>query len=154
MRHESIQKSARGLLVWAAVFFVLAGCADYARFHIDDQVLKNFKSHAMINGYHYYYSGRENVPSVIIGIDPAFAFSSKLWTAIEPSQFKKMVDRMLPPANTDLYGAVILTPDGRKAGVWYSWATYYGAKFEGRRIIVYAPEPYEEPEEPILEISH
>jgi hypothetical protein len=95
----------------------------------------------MLDHYQYYYSGRENKPSAIIGIDPAFQFSSKFWTAIEPSLFKTMVGRMFPEYGF-LYGAYIMSPEGRKAGVWYSWVNNFTAKFEGDRIIIFSPEPY------------
>jgi hypothetical protein len=95
----------------------------------------------MLDDYRYYYSGRQNKPSAIIGIDPAFQFSSKFWTDIEPLQFTTMVGRMFPEYGF-LYGAFILAPDGRKAGVWYSWVNIFTAKFEDDRIIVFSPEPY------------
>jgi hypothetical protein len=135
------------VMIWSAIIILLAGCAaNYARFQIDDQVEQAFKQYKPIDGFHYYYSGRENKPSAIIGIDPAYKFSSKFWTAIEPTQFKKMVDRMFPPSYSMLYGADILTPDGKRAGVWYSWVDIHSAKFVGDKIIVYSPEPVEEPD--------
>lgn len=149
MIHETLKPSALAVLVWGSILLFLAGCADYASFHRDPQVLKSFQNYEMVAGYHYYYSGRENKPSAIIGIDPSYTFSSNLWTAIEPLHFQKMVDRMFPPGYANLYGADILTPDGRKAGIWYSWVPNYSARFEGRRIFVRSPEPLEEPENPI-----
>jgi len=148
MVHAIKQQAASTVLAWLAALYLLAGCAtNYARFQMDDQVGKAFENYEMIGGYHYYYSGRENKPSAIIGIDPAFQFSSTLWTAIEPSQFKRMVDRMFPPGNGMIYGANMIAPDGRKAGVWYSWVLNYSAKFEGGRIIVHSPENFAEPDD-------
>jgi len=136
-------------LIRSSIIILLAGCAaNYARFQMDDQVRHTFEKYMMIDGYHYYYSGRENKPSAIIGIDPAFQFSSRLWTAIKPAQFKTMVDRMYPPGNSMLYGANMLAPDGRKAGVWYSCVRNYSAKFDGDRIIVHSPEAFAEPNDP------
>ncbi|MGB7919697.1 MAG: hypothetical protein WCF40_06530 [Desulfobacterales bacterium] len=125
-------------------FAVLTGClANYGRLEINSAVEQAFRNHEMLDHYQYYYSGRENKPSAIIGIDPAFQFSSKYWTAIEPSQFETMVGRMFPEYGF-LYGAYILAPDGRKAGVWYSWVNIFTAKFEDDRIIVFSPEPHAE----------
>lgn len=142
-------RSVVKMLVWASISYLLVGCAaNYARFQIDDQIEKAFINYEMIDGYHYYFSGRENKPSAIIGLDPSFQFSSKFWTAIAPVQFRKMVDRMYPPSYGSLYGANILAPDGRKAGVWFSWVKIHSAKFEGDRIIVNSPEAFAEPDDP------
>jgi hypothetical protein len=149
MVQASKLQSIGKLFIWSCIISLLTGCAaNYARFQMDDRVVKAFENYEMIDGFHYYYSGRENKPSAIIGIDPAFQFSSTLWTAIEPSQFKKMVDRMFPPGNGRIYGAKMIAPDGKKAGVWYSWVLNYSAKFEGDRIIVHSPEPFAEPDGP------
>jgi hypothetical protein len=132
----------RQALLAAFILAFLASCsADYGRLEINSAVEQAFKNHEMLDNYQYYYSGRENKPSAIIGIDPAFQFSSKFWTAIEPLQFRTMVGRMFPDYGF-LYGAYILAPDGRKAGVWYSWVNIFTAKFEDDRIIVFSPEPY------------
>jgi hypothetical protein len=129
-------------LLTAFILAFLAGCSgNYGRLEINSMVEQAFKNDEMLDHYQYYYSGRENKPSAIIGIDPAFQFSSKFWTAIEPSLFKTMVGRMFPEYGF-LYGAYIMSPEGRKAGVWYSWVNNFTAKFEGDRIIIFSPEPY------------
>jgi hypothetical protein len=142
MKHHPNFLLGRQALLAAFSIAFLAGCfANYGRLEINRAVEQAFRNHEMLDHYQYYYSGRENKPSAIIGIDPAFQFSSKYWTAIEPSLFKTMVGRMFPDYGF-LYGAYILAPDGRKAGVWYSWVTIFTAKFEDDRIIVFSPEPY------------
>ncbi len=130
--------------VLLAVFSValLSGCAgNFGRLEINKNVKQAFGRYQMLDHYRYYYSGLENKPSAIIGIDPAFQLGSKYWTPIEPSQFKKMVDRMFPEYGF-LYGAYMMTPGGKIAGVWYSWVHIYTIKFEGDRIMVLSPEPF------------
>lgn len=142
MKHHSNCLLGRQALLAAFIIVFLVGCfANYGRLEINSAVEQAFRNYEILDHYQYYYSGRENKPSAIIGIDPAFQFSSKYWTAIEPSLFKTMVGRMFPDYGF-LYGAYILSPDGRKAGVWYSWVTIFTAKFEDDRIIVFSPEPY------------
>jgi hypothetical protein len=149
MAHGFKQRSTILALLGLSIMFLLAGCAaNYASFRLDDQIAQAFKNYQMIDGYRYYYSGRENKPSAIVGINPEFQFSSKFWTSIEPSKFKEMVDRMFPTANALLYGAAMLAPDGRKAGVYYSWVEFRSAKFVGQRVIVYSPEEFAEPDGP------
>ncbi len=141
------RKKVVAALLWASMVYLMTGCAaNYARFQIDDQTEQAFKKYEMIDGFQYYYSGRENTPSAIVGIDPAFEFTSTLWTAIEPSLFKTMVDRMYPPGYGRLYGANIVAPDGRKAGVWYSWVPFHSAKVDGGKILVHSPELLSEPD--------
>jgi hypothetical protein len=144
MKHHPICLPGIRALLAAVVLGLLTGClANYGRLEIDRSVEQSFRNHDMLDGYRYYHSGRENKPSAIIGIDPAFQFSSKFWTAIEPSQFATMVGRMHPDYGF-LYGAYILAPDGRRAGVWYSWVNTFTARFEEDRIIVFSPEPHAE----------
>ena len=142
MKHHPNRILGRQSLLAVFIIASLAGCfANYGRLEISSEVDQAFRNYEMLDHYQYYYSGRENKPSAIIGIDPAFQFSSKYWTAIEPSQFETMVGRMYPDYGY-LYGAYMMAPDGRKAGVWYSWVNTYTVKFEGDRIIVFSPEPY------------
>ena len=142
MKHHPNHLLGRQTLLAVFIIASLAGCfANYGRLEINSAVEQAFRNKEMLDNYRYYYSGRENKPSAIIGIDPAFQFSSKYWTAIEPSQFETMVGRMYPDYGF-LYGAYMMAPDGRKAGVWYSWVKTFTIKFEGDRIVVFSPEPY------------
>ena len=146
MHHNPSRLLGRHALAAVAILAVFSGCsANYGRLEINNAVEQAFRNYEMLDDYRYYYSGRENKPSAIIGIDPAFQFSSKYWTAIEPLQIRTMVGRMFPDYGF-LYGAYILAPDGRKAGVWYSWVNIFTAKFEDDRIIVFSPEPYADAE--------
>ena len=142
MNHHPNRLLWHQALLTAFILASLAGClANYGRLQLDSAVEQAFRNNEMLDNYQYYYSGRENKPSAIIGIDPAFQFSSKYWTAVEPSQFETIVGRMYPDYGY-LYGAYMMAPDGRKAGVWYSWVKTYTVKFEGDRIIVFSPEPF------------
>ena len=95
----------------------------------------------MIEGCTYYYSGRANRPTAIVGIDPAFEFGSQFWTKIEPDQFQTMVGRVSIPEYGYVSGAYLVTPDGRRAGVWYSWVITASVKFEGNQITIAFPDP-------------
>ena len=148
MIYKSTKLKAVQALLVVALMLVVGCAANYAKFQINDQIEQTFKSYRMIDGFYYYYSGRENTPSAIVGIDPAFQFTSTLWTAIEPSQFKKVVNRMIPPSSDRLYGANILAPDGRRVGVLYSWVMNQSARIDGNKILVYSPEPFAEPDGP------
>jgi hypothetical protein len=129
----------------ATLAFVTAATACYAnygRLQYNKEVDRTFQRFERFDGYAYYYSGRRNKPSAIIGINPDFEFSSRYWRVIPSDQFKTMVGRLSPPEYGFLNGAYMLTPEGRRAGVWYSWVKVVSFKFEGERIIVNSPEPF------------
>lgn len=125
------------------VMAVVAACAShYGKLQYNKDVALAFENFERLGGYEYYYSGRQNKPSAIIGIDRSYEFSSPFWTLIDPDDFQTMVGRLSPPEYGFLNGAFMLTPDGQKAGVWYSWVTIASFRFEGNRIIVNSPEPF------------
>ena len=83
-RHSNRLFGPLALLATFVLAF-LAGCsANYGRLEINSAVEQSFRNYDMLDQYQYYYSGRENKPSAIIGIDPTFQFSSEFWKAIEP----------------------------------------------------------------------
>lgn len=126
----------------ASIMAVIAACSgNYGRLQYGNEIGHAFQNFEMIAGNKYYFSGRRNLPSAIVGIDPAFEFSSKFWTAIEPDEFQTMVRRLSPPVYGLLNGAYLITPDGRRAGVWYSWVNTAAVRFEGNRIIISFPDP-------------
>ncbi len=142
MKSLSIKYKWFAVLAALAMAFVAACSGNYGRLQYNNEVSLAFQKFETLDNYNYYYSGRQNKPSAIIGIDPAFEFSSRFWTVIEPDQFETMVGRLSPPEYGFLNGAYMLAPDGRKAGVWYSWVKITSFKFDGDRIIVNSPEPF------------
>jgi hypothetical protein len=121
---------------------LMTGCAsDYGRLKKSGDVLKAFKNYEMLADYRYFYSGRENKPSAIIGVSPEYEFSSRFWTEIEDDEsFRKQVDRMYPMTNWPEFAAYIHTSDGERVGVWFSGFNATVVKRDGDRLIVYSPE--------------
>ena len=133
----------RRLAVLATFMIVLtAACSgNYGKLQYNNEVGQAFQKFEMITGYRYYTSGRQSLPTAIVGIDPAFEFSSKFWTAIEPNEFQTMVNRLSTPVTGILSGAYLIAPDGRRAGVWYSRVNTVSVKYEDNRIIILFPDP-------------
>lgn len=83
-----------------------------------------FESKTLLKGHTYYYRGRETAPDSIIAIDNSYTLKTKVWSKVEITQ--KMLDDWMywltitPSIMCPYYGGAILTPDGRKAGIWYS----------------------------------
>ena len=74
--------------------------------------------------YNYYYSGAQNKPRSIIGLDKKYTLETKRWKPVSPDsgQIQAMMDALtgykgFAAAN---FGSVILDPGGNQIGVWYS----------------------------------
>ena len=132
--------------IWivAIVFLTAAGLTgclqNYGRLKTNPAITEAFKNSRMLDDYRYYYSGRENVPTAIIGVDPTYGFESELWRPIEstPEALKTMVKRV-PEFGYGARGADILTPQGEVAGVWFSRTTQSVVRLENNQLIVYPP---------------
>ena len=120
----------------------IAACSGaYGHIRYNREVDLRFQQFEMVDTYTYYFSGRRNLPSAIVGIDPSFEIQSRFWTVIEPHEFKTMVRRLSPPTYGLLSGADLIAPDGRRAGVWYSWVNTVSIRFDGNRITISFPDP-------------
>ena len=125
------------VLLPTAVLFLLVACsANYGKLLYSKEIGQNFRNFEMHGDYKYYFRGRAARPTVIVGIDPEYSFSSEFWTAIEPEQFKTMVGRSTVNDYGLINGAYILSPDGHKVGVWYSWINLAAIKFDGEQITI------------------
>ena len=131
---------------------MLAGCVyNYGSLQKSPEIRLAFESYQILEGYRYYYSGRQNKPSAIIGVHRNYSFESKYWTEIEltPSEFKKAVRRLYLLHGHSPYGAYIIDPKGKRAGIWFSSINFATIKLEeNNRLVIYSPEPLDEPEGP------
>jgi len=133
-----------------AACLLLAACAQdpaLGRLERDRQVEATFVSATILPGHRYVAFGPEAEPDAVAAIDASFVNLSNYWYDIspDPKYFKDL--RRQQESNplrerTPPYGAVILTPDGRRAGVWYGWPDFVVVRFpqEGQ-IQLYPPEP-------------
>ncbi|WP_419660751.1 uncharacterized protein Dvar_11560 [Desulfosarcina variabilis str. Montpellier] len=102
---------------------VSAACTtNYGRLSVASEVARDFQTGVIQPDFQYYYSGRENIPYAIIGIDRKYSVPSRYWIPIQPDadQLRKMSGNIFQKVRVDPYGAVIMGPDGKKIGVWYS----------------------------------
>ena len=120
--------SKRHLLVLCLLtLFGVTGCAPTGptgAWESDRRVGQLFESGRVLPDHTYYYLGSISAPDSIIAVDNRYVLRSKVWARIEISeQILRDWLAWLPIAhsrNCVFRGGVILTPDGRQAGIWYS----------------------------------
>lgn len=130
---NAFSKRSRQLMRIAGVLFVsvmLTGClGSYGKVRIDNELAGQFLNGDVPADYNYYYNGREFVPYAIIGLRPQYTLASKHWHPVTPNtkDFKRMARGLYSMPDYDRPAAgVLIAPDGRELGIWYSfspWAT-------------------------------
>lgn len=105
-----------------ALFFSGCGAHTYGKLSMNNEVKKEFQNGQVNPEYNYYYTGRENFPYAIAGIDKRYKVPSKYWIRFDPDTGKlKEMSGMLYEDFRDIpYGAIILAPGGNRIGIWYS----------------------------------
>lgn len=115
-------KSFKLVLVFALVP-ILFGCGGlWGTLQPSAEVTNDFNQNIYKPDYKYYYSGRENVPTAIVGISSPYALEDDFWTRIPPNSeaLEKMVMRLYPTDFYTPYGYHMLGPDGQKIGILFS----------------------------------
>ncbi len=127
------------------ILIIFNGCfANYGRLKLSADVQHAFENFQAFKNHRYFYSGRENKPSAIIGIHRDYRFESKYWTEVDlqKTSLKKLVNRLYPLDYSPLYGYHILDPNGKKAGIWFSQFAHTTIRLENdNRLVVVTPEP-------------
>ena len=114
-------------LMLVVVILLLGGCVQagpngkWVRNPDDRQI---FESKTLLKDHTYYYRGSETSPDSIIAIDNKYKLKTNVWSHVDITQ--KMLDDWIywltirPSLTCPHTGGAIITPDGQKAGVWYS----------------------------------
>ena len=150
MNHIQLKHKCRRLFRVTAVLVALfaaamiTGCLEsYGRIKRSPELTQAFQSYTVEPDYKYYYYGLTNYPYAIIGIDPAYHISSKVWREIDPAteEFEKMVYSVWGgDYYSSISGADILSPTGKKVGVWYSSIWFVAIRFEENNRIAVMPD--------------
>ena len=107
---------------------VLTGCAaspSGGKWEIEPEVQLLFESGTVLPDHTYYYLGSISAPVSIIAINNQFTLRTRVWAQVDMTG--DLLNGWLQWYRTEHYppgceyqGGVILTPDGRQAGLWYS----------------------------------
>ena len=88
------------------------------------ELLLRLEDKGLDPSFTYYYCGRSNLPYAVVGIDRAYAFTSRFWFKIESMEavYHKIAHLSnLEPGQHIRYARQILAPDGRVAGTYFSY---------------------------------
>lgn len=129
-----------------ALPMLIAGCAagSGARLDRSGQVLKDFLSGQVLEGYRYYTTGMQNNPDAILGIAPGYTLKTDRWLKGEmtPQALRQMVGEMNAMYNATtfgLLGSYVLDDKGERIGVWYSALGWTTVEMTGAREVRVSP---------------
>ena len=108
---------------------VLSGCATNSgpsgRWEMDAGVQQSVEAGTVLPDHTYYYIGSSAAPDSIIAISNQFTLRTRVWAQVDMNE--QLLNDWLQWYRTEHYapsceyrGGIILTPDGRQAGIWYS----------------------------------
>ena len=115
------------LLTISTIFIiVISGCFEnYGRLRRSAEVQTMFETGQLPSEYNYHFYGRRSQPDAVMGLEPDWTLSSKLWRKVELSteEFKHMTKWIWEDLGYYKYGANILDPEFEKIGIIYtsSW---------------------------------
>lgn len=115
-------------------FFASVGFASHTPTHgpmgemkADEKAKKAFEEGKILPGYTYYYLGGSIIePDSIIAIKKGYTLrDNKVWSKVldmEDSVIRTWIQAWKNDGHSlsDLHGGVIMTSDGKEAGIWYS----------------------------------
>ena len=141
-----INARVAGFIIIAVLMLMVAGCTkNYGRFAKSNEVGLAFRQGDRQSDYRYYYSGRDNMPYAIIGIDPSYTVPSRYWILFEAEQeiLSKMSENMYGKHTYSPTGFHIMDPDGNIIGVWFSSVNQYSVSVDqqNRMVEVLFPNP-------------
>lgn len=146
------------LLITLQFFFSLGGCSaftcpDCGKLLSNVQVDYQFHKLQILPDYRYYYGGELLEPYAVIGIHQDFTLEKGFWTEIDltKKQLKEWMWQFSKIENNydeddritiNYKGAVIVNPEGKQVGVYFSKYYQTMIRFPAKnRIMVYKPEP-------------
>ena len=129
-------------LIIIAALTTMSGClGDYGRLKGNPALTDAFKNRQTLPDYNYYYTGRENLPYAVVGIDPRYQFKDRVWHPIESKEeVYKQAAGITAWDRHWARGADILDADGNRIGIWFSYYDSTTIKVGPENLVaVYSP---------------
>jgi len=109
-------------------FLLLAGCiarVPAGSWQVEPEIQKIFEAGTLLPDHSYYHLGPLAAPDAVIAVDNRFTLRTQVWARVDMST--DLINSWLNWYRTEnfgwscpYYGGLILTPDGQRAGIWYS----------------------------------
>ncbi len=138
-KHSRRIRCLRPLLA-LLVTLTVACAGTYGNLQRSYDVSKVFERHEVLADHAYYATGPEARPTAILAIHRSYTLKPGLWRPVDmtPELLNRLVDAMtdqlgFTPA---ILGGVIADPEGKQAGVWYSYYSRTTIRFEPENVIV------------------
>ena len=112
-----------------SMFFIVSvgSAAPQGQWKVDPESRKIIESGVLLPNHTYYYTGSINGPDCFMAIDNQYTLRKSVVWAKPDEMSQKVLKEWLQfmvaeggPRASTLRGGVILTPDGKKSGVWLS----------------------------------
>jgi len=117
-------------LLWVLVVGLFANNAaamvHAGKWEVDQRIQQAFETGKLLPDHTYYYLGSYAAPTTVIALDNHYTLrENNVWAKVDEMSEKVLkgwlnVYRTEGSTYFDYSGGVILTPDGKRAGVWYS----------------------------------
>lgn len=140
-------KYVMGLILLSAILMVVGctGSKQYGRYRIDDQVKADFEAYRVFPQYAYFFSGPQNFPRAIIGVDKNYELVSRFWKPIDLTerQLTKWIQNIthVGVGSHKFDGYTMLAPQGDPVGIWYSSREFTNLYVVGDKQITVTPPP-------------
>ena len=91
-----------------------------------------FETGQLPSGYNYHFYGIRSHPHAVMGLEPGWTLSSKIWRKVELSteEFRYMTKWVWEDLGYYKYGAEILDPEFVKIGIIYTSAFMVAVKVD------------------------
>ena len=114
------------LVISSLITVFVWGCLEnYGRLKRNADIKTSFENGQLPSDYHYHFYGRRNQPIAIMGLEPDWTLSTKIWRPVElnTEEFKYMTKWVWEDIGYNRggkYGAEILDPEFVKIGIIYT----------------------------------
>ncbi|MBM9536490.1 hypothetical protein [Desulfobulbus alkaliphilus] len=106
---------------------LISGCSSKipnGAWQVDREAQKSFKTATVLPDHTYYYLGSSSAPASVVAISNEFVLRTRVWARVDISENIlrgwRQWHTAIENSSCRYFGGVILAPDGRQAGVWYS----------------------------------
>ncbi|MDW7772391.1 MAG: hypothetical protein SCH71_05815 [Desulfobulbaceae bacterium] len=143
-------KILQAFLLLFTLVLLVAGCArtdNFGKLVRSEEAGNSIETATILPDHTYYYSGPEARPDAIMALHNSFTLVNEknLWIKVDITEEKlrswNRIIRNEFRIKNYYYGSLIITPDGRQAGIWYSRDDHTVIKTpDPGNIIIYTPD--------------